>query len=208
MDQFEHRLNNADPASALPPDAIDAARALAARAPALSPVAASRRISRPALTALVASGAILAGTAAATAPIVLDLWSDESPVALTVPIDMPTGTVGEASCTIFVNLVPADGQVHYDDEGQPLPSGAAEPFSQEEFDAVENFVRNHDWTVLTEGFLVTADTFENEDGNAVVQASLEGVSDIVDAELAANGLNESGSAVVVETFSCTIDEDA
>lgn len=210
MNDLDARLRTADPAATLGPDAAQGSVTLAARAAAVTAPAAPAPTSwwrrRPVVTVLVAGGIALAGTAAA-AVTVLDLFSPNSDIAVTVEFEVPAGAQGGASCTSYLNLVRADGQSYSDNDGFTTSGGSAESFDQADFDATVAYIRERDWTDLVAPTL-SGTTSLTGDGEIALEGELGGVAEIVEAELAANGLNSTGSAILVETGSCQVGYDS
>lgn len=53
---------------------------------------------------------------------------------------------GSASCSAFLNNVPADGTAYTDASGLVTRGGSASTFEQADFEATEAFLREHDWS--------------------------------------------------------------
>lgn len=207
MNDLDARLRTADPAASLGPDAAQASINLAARAGTLtapSPESWWRR--RPVVVAAVAGGIALAGTAAAAATV-LDLFSPDSDIAVTVEVEMPAGAESSASCTSYLNLVPANGQVYEDNAEGSTSGGSAETFDQADFDATVAYIRERDWSDLVAPTM-TATTSLTEDGETALEGEFGGFAEIIEQELAANGLNTTGSAILVESASCEVGSDS
>jgi hypothetical protein len=209
MDDLTTLLHDADPGH-VSTAAGAAAEELASAAPLLAETAPDDRrtglhATRPVLVGAVVGGLVLTGGLAAAAPSLIDLFSDDSPVVTSVEFEVPSGAA-EASCSLFLNVVPADGQVHADSSGGETSGGSPETFDQAELDAVETFLRTHDWSdVIAEvapfdGTTVTSD----ELGGTSLEGSFTSIKDAVEEALAAEGLNASGSAILVETSQCGV----
>ncbi|WP_435737732.1 hypothetical protein V5D56_03765 [Cellulosimicrobium sp. PMB13] len=203
MNDLDTLLRSADPGRTSP-HARDAAERLAATAPLLATTApddrsAGRRVTRPVLVTAVGGALVLTGGLAVAAPSLLDLFGAGSPVVETVELEVPGG-----SCSVFLNVVPADGAVHADSSGGETSGGSAETFDQAEFDAVEAFLRTHDWSdVMAEAapFGGTSVTSDGSEGGTV-EGSFTSVKEPVEEVLAAHGLNATGSAILVESAEC------
>lgn len=201
-------LGRADPA-AVDSTVAQEATALASCAASLAaveprpPGRMRRGLSRPALIGAMAGGLVLTGGVAAAAPTLLDFFAADSPVVDTVRFDLPGG---DASCSVFLNVVPADGTTYTDDSGRDAGGGSAASFDRADFDAVEAFLRTHDWS----GLLAQLDPFggttvqSDPDGAMTMQGSFNGVSAAVEQVLADNGLNTTNSAILVETARCGV----
>lgn len=208
MPDLDLLLRAADPAD-LHPTAVAEALALATCTaepgvlPDLRPQR-RRRLSRPAVIGAVVGGLVLTGGVAAAAPALFDFFGTDSPVVSTVQFEVPGA---DASCSLFLNVVPADGTTHTDVNGLNAGGGSAATFDRADFDAVEAFVRSHDWS----GVVAEVDPFAgtnagtDPDGTVTVEGNyVPGVSAAVEQVLAENGLNTTRSAILVETTQCGI----
>lgn len=210
MPDLDHLLHAADPAD-LTPGAGQEARALATHAAALGtePGAAPgaeprrRRVARPALIGAVAGALVLTGGVATAAPALLDFFGADSPVVSTVRFDVPGA---DASCSVYLNVVPADGTTYTDDSGLDAGGGSAATFDRADFDAVEAFLGTHDWSAVIAEVDPFADTTVESDpaGTTTMRGSVTSISSAVAEVLTDNGLNGTGSAILVETSRCGI----
>lgn len=207
MRDLDQLLRGADPAD-LDPAVTQEATALASYAAAFAassdrPTRNRRVLSRPALVAAVAGGLVFTGGVAAAAPTLLDFFAADSPVVSTVRFDVPGA---DASCSVFLNVVPADGTTYTDDSGLDAGGGSAATFDRADFDAVEAFLRSHDWS----GVIDQADPFgdttveADPDGTVRMQGSYIDISGPVEQVLADNGLNTTKSAILVQTQQCGV----
>lgn len=207
MDPLNTTLRDADPAGSLDPASEHAAQRMAANAAHLAdtpPQPTGRRI-RPAVAALAVGGIAVAATAAA-APVVLDLFSAESAVvASTIELDVPVGG-GAASCTAYLNVVPANGEFHEEANGFDLSDvPVAANFDTDDYQATEAFLRDYDWgdDIAALAFAGTTTSLDDE-GNTVwtVPGTEYSIKERAEAVLAENGLNTTGSAYLIESGSC------
>jgi hypothetical protein len=199
MTDLDARLRAADPAN-LTLDATHAAQDLAGQVGGLAPAARRfGRVRRPVLVGAVVGGLALSGGAAFAAPALIDLFSSSSPIAVTVPL----GDAG--SCSLFVNVVPADGATHTDKTGLKITKGSAATFDQREFDATAAFVKSHDWSSVVAGTHPFADVHATtKDGTTSGSGvfDTDQITHAVQAELTQNGLDAGGSAAIVTTGMC------
>lgn len=199
MTDLDALLRAADPAY-LTPDVADAARDLARRTSGLVPD--SRRpgrVRRPVLVGAVVGALAIAGGMAFAATTHLDLFSPGSPITVTAPL----GDIG--SCTVYVNLVPADGETHTDKSGLEVTRGSAATFDQHEFDVTVQFVQRYDWSSVVAKFDHSADVrVTTPEGPSTVGGVFDPrqVTAVVQGVLAQNGIDTGGSAAVVTVSSC------
>lgn len=193
MDNLDRLLRSADPATRNE-RADDAARDLSARASELAQEPRRRRPSRPVVIGAVCALA-LAITAAAT---VFRPWDDAFTL---VTLDLE---VSGEQCSVMVLALPADGTTYPDGRGMVWGGETSETFDQGEFDAVEEFLQTFDWPTWFEPheWRISAEPVTLPDGSPGVSIEVWPIAPLIEEELAAQGLNSGGSALIYDMLEC------